>query len=70
MVGMASKGPRTVVMSRVPDEVYAILKDRCRHEGAATSLSQFVSDILAHYVDRPDLAVELTESGEMKGRTK
>lgn len=67
---MASKGSRTVVMSRVPDEIYAILKDRCRHEGAATSISQFVSDILAHYVDRPDLAVELTEWGQTKEQAK
>lgn len=66
MVGMASKGPRTVVMSRVPDEIYAILKDRCRHELAATSLSQFVADILAVYVDRPDLAVELKDWGPTK----
>ncbi|RQO50036.1 hypothetical protein DBV08_05840 [Rhodococcus sp. KBW08] len=69
-MGMTSKGPRTRVTSRIPTEIYAILEDRRRHSVAATSLSQFVSDVLALYVGRPDLAVELTESGEMKGRTK
>ncbi|UDF21564.1 hypothetical protein [Rhodococcus qingshengii] len=67
---MASKGARTVVTARVPDAIYAILEDRRRHEGAATSLSQFVSDILAHYVDRPDLAVELTEWEQTKEQVK
>ncbi|MEI4744302.1 toxin-antitoxin system [Rhodococcus erythropolis] len=67
---MSSKGLRTRVTSRIPNEVYAILEDRRRHAAAATSLSQFVSDVLALYVGRPDLAVELTESGQTKGQTK
>lgn len=50
-------------MARIPDEVHAILQDRLRHSGTATSLSQLVSDVLALYVDRPDLAVEITEWG-------
>lgn len=61
---MANKGPRTRVTSRIPDAIYGILEDRRRHAGAATSLSQMVSDILALYVGRPDLAVELTEWGQ------
>lgn len=65
-MGMASKGPRTRVTSRIPDAVYAILEDRRRHSGAATSLSQMVSDVLALYVNRPDLAVELTEWEQQK----
>lgn len=52
--------------ARIPDEVHAILEDRRRRSGTATSLSQMVSDILAHYVARPDLAVELTEWEEHK----
>ncbi len=59
-MGMASKGARTPVTSRVPNEVRAVLEDRRRRLGVS-SMSQLVSDILAHHVDRPDLAVELTE---------
>lgn len=58
---MASKGPRTAVMVRIPDEVHAILQDRRRRSGTGTSLSQMISDILALYVHRPDLAVDFKE---------
>lgn len=59
-MGMASKGARALVTSRVPNEVRAVLEDRRRRLGVS-SMSQLVSDILALHVDRPDLAVELTE---------
>lgn len=58
-MGMRSKGPRTKVLSRIPKEVHAILEDRRRNSRTPTSMSQMVSDILALYVDRPDLAVNL-----------
>jgi hypothetical protein len=63
---MASKGPRRRVTARIPDEVHAILEDRRRRSGTATSLSQMISDVLALYVDRPDLAVELAEWEKQK----
>ncbi|WNF44405.1 hypothetical protein [Rhodococcus sp. SG20037] len=57
-MGMASKGARTVVTARVPNEIYEILEYRRRVAGVR-SVSQFISDVLAIYVGRADLIREL-----------
>lgn len=59
-MAMASKGPRTVVTSRVPDDVYKILEDRRRAAGVG-SVSQYVADLLASYAGRTDLIRELDQ---------
>lgn len=57
-MAMANKGPRTVITSRVPNELFKILDDHRRAAGVH-ALSQFVSDFLAVHAGRPDLAREL-----------
>lgn len=57
-MGMASKGPRKIVTSRVPTDVYQILEDRRRDAGVG-SLSQYIADLLANYAGRTDLIREL-----------
>lgn len=59
-MGMASKGPRTVVTSRVPNDLYEILEAR-REEAGVHSVSQFVSYVLADYVGRTDLILEVDQ---------
>lgn len=45
-MGMASKGARTRVVTRVPDEVYEALEEGRRAAGVE-SISQYVADLLA-----------------------
>ncbi|SDC55586.1 hypothetical protein [Rhodococcus tukisamuensis] len=57
-MGMPSKGPRTVVTSRVPTDVYEILED-WRIAAGVGSVSQYIADVLAMYAGRADLVREL-----------
>jgi hypothetical protein len=47
------KGPRRLVASRIPEDVYGELAVRAH--AAGTSTSQFIADCMAVYVGRPDL---------------
>lgn len=51
------KGSRRLVQSRIPEEVYAELAARARVAG--TSASQYIADVMALSVGRPDLVREL-----------
>ncbi|KZL30492.1 MULTISPECIES: ribbon-helix-helix protein, CopG family [Rhodococcus] len=57
-MGMASKGSRRVITSRVPSDLYEILEQHRRAAGVR-SLSQFVADVLASHFGRADLILEL-----------
>ncbi|WP_420880705.1 hypothetical protein [Rhodococcus sp. (in: high G+C Gram-positive bacteria)] len=65
-MAMASKGPRTLVASRVPDDVYQILEERRLATGVG-SVSQFVADLLSGYAGRADLMRELDYEALLKG---
>ena len=56
------KGPRRLVQTRIPEQVYAELVKRAREAG--TSTSQFIADSMALYVGREDLVWELGREGE------
>ena len=57
-MAMASKGARTVVTSRLPNDVFEILEDR-RIAAGVGSVSQYIADVLALYAGRADLVREL-----------
>lgn len=59
-MGMASKGARTLVTSRVPNDVFEILEARRRAAGVG-SVSQYIADLLAASAGRTDLMRELDE---------
>lgn len=54
------KGQRRLVQSRFPEEVYAEVSARAR--AAGMSASQWIADIVALTVDRPDLVRELNRT--------
>ncbi|NKR30131.1 toxin-antitoxin system [Rhodococcus hoagii] len=54
------KGPRTRVVSRVPDAVYAELERR-RIAAGVSSVSQYVSDLLASTTGYRELVRELDQ---------
>lgn len=56
------KGPRRLVQTRIPEQVYAELVRRAREAG--TSTSQFIADSMALSVGRDDLVWELGREGE------
>ncbi|MDR6912954.1 hypothetical protein J2W54_004967 [Rhodococcus fascians] len=55
---MPSKGDRKPLTVRLPSELIKSLEAQ-RSSAGATSLSQYVSDLLAIASDREDLALEL-----------
>lgn len=58
------KGPRRLVQTRIPEEVYAELVRRARKAG--TSTSQYIADSMALSVGRRDLVWELgRDRGEL-----
>ncbi|MBU8834346.1 MULTISPECIES: toxin-antitoxin system [Mycobacteriaceae] len=58
------KGPRRLVQTRIPEEVYAELVRRARQAG--TSTSQYIADSMALSVGRPDLVWDLgRDRGEL-----
>ncbi|MGC5163193.1 hypothetical protein C8K36_108244 [Rhodococcus sp. OK519] len=61
-----SKGPRTIITSRVPNDVFRILEDR-RHAAGVSSVSQYIADLLASYAGRADLIRELDEKALPNG---
>jgi predicted HicB family RNase H-like nuclease len=56
------KGPRRLVQTRIPEEVYAELVRRAREAG--TSTSQYIADSMALSVGRDDLVWELGRERE------
>ena len=56
------KGPRRLVQTRIPEEVYAELVRRAREAG--TSTSQYIADSMALSVGRDDLVWELGREWE------
>lgn len=54
------KGPRRLVQSRISDEVYAEISKRAH--AAGTSASQWIADMAALAVGRPDLVRELNRA--------
>lgn len=63
MMSALSKGQRKKPSIRMPEELIDIL-ERGRFESGVSSFSQYVSDVLAVHVGRPDLARELTKPQE------
>ncbi|MBP2527493.1 MULTISPECIES: hypothetical protein, partial [Rhodococcus] len=59
-----SKGSRRAPTIRLPEEVIEKLQQG-RMEAGTSSFSQYVSDVLAIHVGRPDLARELNNSQEV-----
>ncbi|NKS56566.1 ribbon-helix-helix protein, CopG family [Rhodococcus hoagii] len=55
---MPSKGPRKPLTVRIPADLYETLEQR-RTDAGVSSVSQFVSDLLAGYAGREDLVMEL-----------
>lgn len=66
--GRPSKGPRTTITARIPDDVYAILESQRRAAGVR-SVSQYIADVLSAYTGRPDLILEL-DTNVLRGVTK
>ncbi|MBM4542989.1 hypothetical protein GS463_29150 [Rhodococcus hoagii] len=62
-MGMASKGARTRVVTRVPDEVAEALEEGRKNAGVE-SLSQYVADLLAYCTGNAALARELSPNQE------
>lgn len=62
-MGMASKGARTRVVTRVPDEVYEALETGRKNAGVE-SLSQYVADLLAFTTGHKALVRELSPNQE------
>ncbi|WP_143546799.1 hypothetical protein [Rhodococcus sp. 06-235-1A] len=60
---MPSKGDRTSLTVRLPSELIDTLKAQ-RSSAGATSLSQYVADLIAIASDREDLARELNRARE------
>ncbi len=60
---MPSKGDRTSLTVRLPSELIDTLKAQ-RNSAGATSLSQYVADLIAIASDREDLARELNRAEE------
>ncbi|HEX7321544.1 MAG TPA: toxin-antitoxin system [Mycobacterium sp.] len=56
------KGDRRLVQSRIPEEVYAEVRRRAIEAG--TSASQYIADMAALVVGRPDLVRELNRDRE------
>jgi len=56
------KGPRRLVQSRIPEEVYAEVVKRAH--AAGMSASQWIADTVALSVGRPDLVRELNREHE------
>ncbi|MDN5758749.1 MAG: toxin-antitoxin system [Tomitella sp.] len=56
---MPSKGSRTRVLTRLPDDVLATL-DRRREEAGIGSMSQYIADLLAIAAGHPQAVRELT----------
>lgn len=59
-----SKGRRRAPTIRLPEELIEIL-EQGRAETGVSSFSQYVSDVLAVHVRRPDLARELDSCQEV-----
>lgn len=57
---MPSKGARKPLTVRVPEALYDVLEDR-RQAAGVSSVSQYVSDLLADYAGRRDLIMELDQ---------
>lgn len=53
-----SKGPRREVKTRVPEDVREVLEVMAANSGAS-SLSQYVADLLSSLAGRPDLVREI-----------
>lgn len=62
-MGMASKGARTRVITRVPDEVFEALEQGRKNAGIE-SISQYVADVLAMSTGHKTLVRELTPNQE------
>ncbi len=56
------KGPRRLVQTRIPEDVYAELVRRAREAG--TSTSQYIADSMALSVGRDDLVWDLGQERE------
>lgn len=56
------KGPRRQIATRVHDDVFDVVRDRSTARGL--SMSQWIADVLAEYVGRPDLVRELNRNSE------
>ncbi|OBB14671.1 hypothetical protein A5731_13005 [Mycolicibacterium conceptionense] len=54
------KGERRPVLVRPVDEVFAEL-EKLRQEAGVKSMSQYIADLLAMHVGRPELARELNQ---------
>lgn len=59
-----SKGDRKEIMVR-PPRIVAERLDQERRDAGATSLSQYLADLLAIHVGLPELAVELNRAEEV-----
>jgi len=59
-MGMASKGPRKGLTVRIPEALYDVLEDR-RQAAGVSSVSQYISDLLADQAGRSDLVMELDQ---------
>ena len=62
---MPSKGDRTSLTVRLPSELIETLKTQ-RSSAGATSLSQYVADLIAIASDREDLALELNREHDQQ----
>lgn len=62
-MGMASKGARTRVITRVPDEVFEAL-EAGRKKAGVESISQYVADVLALSTGHTTLVRELSPNQE------
>lgn len=59
---MPSKGSRKQITLRIPTDLYETLERR-RTDAGISSVSQYVSDLLAGYAGREDLVRELGQEG-------
>ena len=60
------KGPRRLVGSRIPEEVY--LELRRRADDAGVSVSQYVADVMAIYAGYPEEVRELSHTTPLFSR--
>lgn len=64
MAGRPHKGDRVLLQTRPHREVWDQINEEARKSGAS-SLSQYVADVLAAHVGRDDLVVELGRNEEL-----
>lgn len=64
MAGRPHKGDRVLLQTRPHREVWDAIRARAREAGAS-SVSQYVADVLAMHVGKDDLVVELGRKEEL-----